>query len=218
MPLEHWNYSGTNQNSLTFTMNANYTNMLHYYCTKSGHVGMVNSLNTSVPPVSENQLIITEISPNDDLVEVTYFDSRTAELTRDFWFTVDGFPASFIPEGTVFEEGESKTFSVQLIAVDQFGYTAIGGATYGNPQPMMCGLSYGITEPAGDIHSTNAYEKLRWESPQSFAYFSGASNSLRLAAFDATNPDYWIESESDFNSFMTRKLLQICIQIFLPVQ
>ena len=34
-----------NQNSLTFTMNPNYTNMLHYYCTKSGHVGMVNSLN-----------------------------------------------------------------------------------------------------------------------------------------------------------------------------
>ena len=45
-----------------------------------------------MPPVSENQLIITEISPNDDLVEVTYFDSRTAKLTRDFWFTVDGLP------------------------------------------------------------------------------------------------------------------------------
>ena len=196
------------RNSLTFTMNPNYTNNLHYYCTKSGHVGMVNSLNASVPPVSENQLIITEISPNDDLVEVTYFDSRTAKLTRDFWFAVDGSPASFIPEGTVFEEGESKTFSVQLNSSGSIWlYSTIGGATYGNPQPMMCGLSYGITEPAGDIHSTNAYEKLRWESPQSFAYFSGASNSLRLAAFDATNPDYWIESESDFNSFYDQKVV-----------
>ena len=32
-------------------------------------------------------------------------------------------------------------------------------------------------------------------------------NSLRLAAFDATNPDYWIESESDFNSFYDQKVV-----------
>ncbi len=197
-----------NTGSLTFNMNAGYTNNLYYYCTRSGHASMVKAFNTSPPHVSQNQLIITEISPADDLVEVTYFDNKSAILPRDFYFVVDGLSSSFIPEGTIFTAGESKTFSVNLSNSGSIWlYSTQNGANNATYEPMMCGLAYGTTQPTGDIHSTNAYEKLLWKDPEAFAYFSGASNSLRLVAFDATNPDFWLESSSDLNSFYDEQVV-----------
>ena len=140
-----------------------------------------------------DHLVITEVDPISDAVEVTYLDESVFTNSNDLAFCHELICSSVIPMGTVFGSNVSITFAVPGLndsASDIWLYRGTNDFT--NVTNIITGMKFGSSVGIG--HTQVAVDAGIWTSIDVFIANPDSGESMQLRGSDSSIGENWISS------------------------
>jgi len=140
-----------------------------------------------------DHLVITEVDPNSETIEVSYLDESTFTTLNDLALCHELICASTIPAGTVFGSHASITFTVPGLnnsASDLWLYRGTNDFT--NAANILTGIKFGSSVDIG--HTQVAVNAGIWPAIDVFAENPDIGESMQLRGSDSSIVENWISS------------------------
>ena len=161
-------------------------------------------------------LRITEVTPQTGQVEVTNIDVTTHTAAGTLVLSYGASTATPIAGGTTFAAGESKLFTVSGLSASDSDLWLYRDGNLTSPLSIVSGLKFGPTPGVGRV--AVAVAAGIWPSTSAFVPTPGVvGQSLRLTAYDGTNPANWAAGTPSPGAFFgTGTLIATPFPVLIP--
>ena len=146
-----------------------------------------------------DDLVITEVDPVGNEVEVTNTSTEPFTAPNDLPFCHLLNYTTVIPDGTMFDPGESLVFEVTGLA-DSEGDVWLyrNDNDFGDPANIVTGMQYGGPNQG---QTSTAVSAGIWTSTDDYVDTPAGGESMQLLHFDPTTPESWTSREATLGEF-----------------